>query len=145
MTIIWIYLYDHHFGPQLSKAWTTVFTFNYFKLGYFWPTPTYNIGLDVEYTNDKAVPTLSSTVSNFDNKIASIWGVKSALDSSFNALLNFVIWSTAAFPTSASPMNTTRLGLFNLTRLASSFIKGWLSCILPAVSTKTQSILFLVA
>lgn len=55
-----------------SREWTTVLTFNYFKLGYFWPTPTYRIGFPVLYTNDRAVPTLSSTVSNLDNKIALI-------------------------------------------------------------------------
>lgn len=84
-------------------------------------------------------------MSNLESRIASIPGVNYGVDSSFNALLNFVIWSTAAFPAKAYPMKTTRLGLFSLTKRASYFIKGWLSCILPAVSTKTASILFLVA
>jgi hypothetical protein len=68
-----------------------VFTFNSFKFGYFWPTPTYKIGFDVEYTKDNAAPTLSSTVSNFDNNIASISGEKFSVASYFNALLNLVI------------------------------------------------------
>jgi hypothetical protein len=66
-------------------------TFSYFKLGYFCPTPTNKIGLDVEYTKDNAVPTLSSTVSNLDNKIASICGVNVYVAYYFNALLNLVI------------------------------------------------------
>jgi hypothetical protein len=33
---------------QDRSAWTTVLTFSYFRLGYFWPTPTYRIGLEVE-------------------------------------------------------------------------------------------------
>lgn len=31
-----------------SKECTTVLTFNYLRLGYFCPTPTYSIGLPVE-------------------------------------------------------------------------------------------------
>lgn len=88
---------------------------------------------------------MSSTVSNLESKIALISGLKVSVDYSFKALLNFVIWSTASFPTRAYPIKTTKFGLFSLTNLASSFIKGWLSCILPAVSTNTASILFLVA
>jgi len=103
------------------------------------------MGLEVAYTKDRAVPTLSSTVSNFDSKIASISGLKVSVDSSCRALLNLVIWSTASFPTKAYPMKTTKLGLFILTKRASSFISGVLSCILPAVSTNTASMCFLVA
>lgn len=43
------------------------------------------MGFEVVYTKDKAVPTLSSTVSNFDNKIASIYAWWFSVDSCFNA------------------------------------------------------------
>ena len=103
------------------------------------------IGFEVEYTRDKAAPTLSSTVSNFERRIASISGLKLSVASSTSALLNFVIWSTASFPTRASPIKTTKFGLLSLTSLANSFMRGVLSCILPAVSTSTASTCFLVA
>ena len=140
MTLRSLYLIYH-----ASNALTTVVTLSYFKFGYFWPTPTNKIGFEVEYTRERAVPTLSSTVSNLDRRIASIYGEKLSLAYYWRALLNFVIWSTASLPTSASPMKTTKLGLFNLTSRANYFMSGVLSCILPAVSTKTASILFFVA
>ncbi len=40
--------HNDYFFNQLNKACTTVLTFNYFKFGYFWPTPTNKIGLEVE-------------------------------------------------------------------------------------------------
>lgn len=48
-------------------------------------------------------------------------------------------WSTASFPTRASPTNRTRSGMFTAISLASAVIKGALSCIRPAVSTSTTS------
>jgi hypothetical protein len=42
-------------------------------------------------------------------------------------------------------MNTTKLGLFTDTSLDKAFMSGVLSCILPAVSIRTTSILLAVA
>lgn len=48
-------------------------------------------------------------------------------------------WSTASFPTRASPTNRTRSGMLTAISLASAVMRGALSCIRPAVSTSTTS------
>lgn len=52
---------------------------------------------------------------------------------------NFESWSTASFPTSASPTKTILSGVLTVTSLDSARISGSLSCIRPAVSIRTTS------
>uniref|UniRef100_A0A6B0TWN5 Putative secreted protein n=1 Tax=Ixodes ricinus TaxID=34613 RepID=A0A6B0TWN5_IXORI len=63
------------------------------------------------------------------------------LEWSARAWLNLTSWSTASLPTRASPTNSTRSGLFTVISLARARIRGSLSCIRPAVSMRTTSIL----
>ena len=59
--------------------------------------------------------TLSSIVSNLVNIIPSICLGLCSPEKSFNAWLNFVSWSTASLPTSASPTNIILSGSFTVT------------------------------
>lgn len=60
-------------------------------------------------------------------------------DIDFLLFLSLTSWSTASFPTRASPTNSTRSGMLTAISLARAVIKGALSCIRPAVSTSTTS------
>mmetsp|Transcript_36322 Transcript_36322/g.73299 ORF Transcript_36322/g.73299 Transcript_36322/m.73299 type:complete len:297 (-) Transcript_36322:231-1121(-) len=107
---------------------------------YVWPTPTSTTGCPVEYTIDTAAPTLSSMVSNFVSMMPSMSrGCPLPYAVSFSAWLNLVTWSMESLPTSASPTNSTRSGLLRFTSLERARMSGSLSCILPAVSTRTTS------
>lgn len=114
--------------------------------------------------------TLSSMVSNLVRTMPSMrWGFVDS-EKSARDWLNLASWSTASFPTRASPTNKTRSGSFTFISwkkrlrspnlytnvivfrgnwniilviqytLASSLIRGSLSCMRPAVSTRTTSI-----
>jgi len=105
--------------------------------------------------------TLSSTVSHFVTSIPSIPlpfpGPPATVLKSLRDRSNLVSWSTASFPTRASPTNTILSGLLVETSystesenvnnedkrfmftLARARMRGSLSCILPAVSINTTS------
>lgn len=89
LMIYFIYIYHD------NNAYTTVFTFNFLRWVYFYPTPTKMIGFPVAEVNDNAAPTnheinerpFSSTVSNLDMMIASISLMVSLGELSIKALL----------------------------------------------------------
>lgn len=62
----------HYFEGE-KRAFTTLRTFSRLKCVYFCPVPTKTIGFPVVWAMLRAVPTLSSTVSNFVSTIPSIW------------------------------------------------------------------------
>mmetsp|Transcript_13938 Transcript_13938/g.30238 ORF Transcript_13938/g.30238 Transcript_13938/m.30238 type:complete len:216 (-) Transcript_13938:1064-1711(-) len=89
---------------------------------------------------DTAAPTLSSIVSNFVRIMPSMARGFLTVAWSTRALLNLVSWSTLSLPTNASPTKSTLSGALRFTSLANSRIRTSLSCMRPAVSTKTTSI-----
>ena len=66
------------------------------------------------HTHNTESQTLSSMVSNLVRMMPSMSRGLVMLEWSASAWLNLVSWSTASFPTSASPTNSTRSGWFTL-------------------------------